>query len=364
MVHIAKTALRDATLALLALPTFVFLLTWVKPAFSIPAVLLLAVGCYCGLSRERRRRRTDQKTDMPAASDEQIYLVSVPTLLVIAACALLWTFFAGQGGYFFQSEDHFGRNAVLHDLLSNAWPVRFEGTSYALTYYLNYWIVPAALGKAGAALLALDPFAVANAALFCQTAVLLALLFFMMSAYFKIRGWVTCSVMLGIFVFFRGMDILGAALNNDLYHQIEWWMDTFQFSSHTTALFWVYNQAVPAWLVTMLLLQERDVRRFALLGMLLLPYSPMPLVGVAAFMAGLAARFAVSDARERGMVAAAKGMLRDALSPANACALAALLPIFYCYFASNRAVTRYPFRFDIFLPAFGPTVAISRLLLF
>jgi len=57
-------------------------------------------------------------------------------------------------------------------------------------------------------------------------------------------------------------------------------------------------------------------------------------------------------------------MLRDALSPANICALVATLPIFYFYFSSNQATSGHPFRFDIFLPAFGPLVAASRLLLF
>ena len=172
MVPISKRALRGVSLMLIALPTFVFLFTWVKPVFSIPASLLLAAGCFCGLRRGRGKRQTAGQIEQ-----ETSYSFSVPTLLVIVGCALLWTFLAGQGGYFFQNEDHYGRNAILHDLLNHAWPVRFEGTSHALTYYLNYWIVPAALGKAAAAL-GQDSFAAANAVLFCQTTVFFTLLSF------------------------------------------------------------------------------------------------------------------------------------------------------------------------------------------
>lgn len=58
-----------------------------------------------------------------------------------------------------------------------------------------------------------------------------------------------CKVCLSLVVFllFSGMDVLMARYNPEAWrHQIEWWAQCYQFSSNTTCLFWVYNQAVPA----------------------------------------------------------------------------------------------------------------------
>ena len=40
---------------------------------------------------------------------------------------------------------------------------------------------------------------------------------------------------------------------------IEWWARFYQFSSFTTQLFWVFNQAVPAWIATLLVLSTKRV---------------------------------------------------------------------------------------------------------
>ena len=63
---------------------------------------------------------------------------------------------------------------------------------------------------------------------------------------------------IGIMIFFSGLDIIGCFIQEwnfqsfaSILH-LEWWLEGFQFSSNTTCLFWVYNQAVPAWIATLL----------------------------------------------------------------------------------------------------------------
>lgn len=49
----------------------------------------------------------------------------------------------------------------------------------------------------------------------------------------------------------------------------------------TTCLFWVFNQTVVPWLMTLCVLNEKSVENYALLGLLALPFGPLPFVGLA-----------------------------------------------------------------------------------
>lgn len=72
-------------------------------------------------------------------------------------------------------------------------------------------------------------------------------------------------------------DVTG--LVEEAYH-LEWWASEFQFSSMTTQLFWVFNQCLPAWIVTMLiLLQKKNDSIYFILSFSILT-SPFPFVGL------------------------------------------------------------------------------------
>ena len=81
------------------------------------------------------------------------------------------------------------------------------------------------------------------------------------------------------------MDILGYYITgvdiNTLtpLDHIEWWT-SFQYSSMTTQLFWVFNQCIPAWILTVLLFLENSNKYIAILLALSMINCTLPFVGV------------------------------------------------------------------------------------
>lgn len=240
MIHFSRRALRCAALATLLLPAAAFLLTWVRLPVSVPCVLAIAAAF---ILYSCRRKQVDL---FGRAEDD--FALPPAAVLAVVLCALAWTFFSGIGGYFYQNEDHYGRNAIFHDLLNHSWPVYFDGTPYALDYYVGFWILPALVGKLLSALMGASwLWPAANAALFVQTVWFLALTLLLLLAVVQVQAFCKVCLSLVVFVLFSGMDVLMARYNPEAWrHQIEWWAQCYQFSSNTTCLFWVYNQAVPA----------------------------------------------------------------------------------------------------------------------
>ena len=100
--RISRHALRTAALLTLLLPGVLFLLTWVKPIIALPsaAAALFAFWLYA-----RKARSVPLGRDAFGAEEDAFTLPLLP-LLAVVACALLWTFFSGIGGCFYQNEDH------------------------------------------------------------------------------------------------------------------------------------------------------------------------------------------------------------------------------------------------------------------
>lgn len=117
MIHFSRRALRCAALATLLLPAAAFLLTWVRLPVSVPCVLAIAAA-FILYSCKRKQ------VDLFGRAEDDFALPPAAVLAVVF-CALAWTFFSGIGGYFYQNEDHYGRNAIFHDLLNHSWPVYF-----------------------------------------------------------------------------------------------------------------------------------------------------------------------------------------------------------------------------------------------
>lgn len=368
MISISRRFLRSAALLTLILPSVAFLLTWVRPVLALPAACALLAAFALTLRRPSAARPSVAR---PIAAnlfgdEDDSFSLSLWALLALVACAVLWTLLSGIGGMFYQNEDHYGRNAILHDLLEHPWPVRFPGTPYALTYYIAYWLLPALVGKGAAFLLGEGVrWTAANAALFVQTVWFLVLIFLFLLWLVRARTLLPACLSLLIFVMFSGMDALMAGYINDWNNQIEWWAGTYQFSSNTTCLFWVYNQAVPAWLAVMLLLSAPgDLGVFALVGLASFPFAPFPFIGLFVCMAALAVCALRREIRAGGLPGGARAFLRRCLTAPNLLACAAILPIFVPYFASNQASSEAPFRFEPLLHAFSPRTALFRLLLF
>lgn len=360
-IRFSRRMLRLAALCTLLLPAAAFLATWLRPAFGLPmaAAVLAAFALYVRASNAPARDVFGQEDDA--------FECPVSVFALVILCALLWTFFSGIGGLFYQTEDHYGRNAIFGDMLNHSWPVYFDGTPYALTYYIAYWILPALAAKGAAALLgagALLP--AANAALFIQTVwyLIVALLLFL--SLVRAKGLFRNMLLLLLFVFFSGMDALAIPFFPTWWNdQLEWWAQGYQFSSHTTGLFWVYNQALPAWLAMLLLLDNpEDIGSYALIGLAAFPFSPMPFVGLMVYFIGLALVTGYVLIRKRGAAAGAKALLIRCFTARNLLACVSIAPAFILYFMANAATGGAPFRFDIYIASYGAGEALARLALF
>lgn len=196
----------------------------------------------------------------------------------------LWVFLSGIGGYAFQNWDHHWRNAVFHDLIDYSWPVYYasggKGPVQMLVYYMGYWLPAALIGKRLG-------WRVANLVLFLWTWLGVSLVGLHLSL--RLR-WPLWRVVL-LLVFFSGADAIGTlllpkgsypSLWPPIQH-LETWGENLQYSSFTTNLFWVFNQAVPAWLCTILLINRIPPDQVFLGWALAFFFAPLPALGLLPF---------------------------------------------------------------------------------
>jgi len=223
----------------LALPFLLFLFGWVRLSVALPLAIILLFALYKLLADNNKASfifHLSPKNWPPPA----VYWI----LLVV-----LWILLSGIGGYAFQNWDHHWRNAVFRDLILFDHPIYYtypeRGPINMLVYYVGYWLPVAWIGK-------LLGWGVANFALFIWTLIGLLLVTHHLGNFFKTSN-LKATLLL---IFFSGLDFLGTLFFPQDYPTIippithlETWAGNLQYSSFTTQLFWVFNQAVPAWLI-------------------------------------------------------------------------------------------------------------------
>jgi hypothetical protein len=225
----------------LALPFLFFCLGWLRLWIAVPVVAVILWAVW---------KLFTQSTN-PQSTNPQ-------SLIYLLLITFIWLFFSGIGGYAFQNWDHHWRNAVLHDLIGYNWPVIYsspeKGPVTMLVYYVGYWLPAALAGKAFG-------WQVANLVLFLWTWFGVLLIIFHLAN--KGEGTSPLLKWTLLLIFFSGLDALGALFFAKDYptlwppiQHLEIWSGNLQFSSFTTQLFWVFNQAVPAWLCVTLTLNE------------------------------------------------------------------------------------------------------------
>lgn len=218
----------------LAFPFILFLFGWIRLTIAIPLALILLFAFW-------RLVNQSPVSILQFANPP----ITIYYLLIISA----WTLLSGVGGCAFQNWDHHWRNAVFHDLINFDFPVYYSqpesGPVKVLVYYVGYWLPAAWIGK-------LLGWNAANLALFLWTLLGLLLVTYHLAS--ALRTSPLKATLL--FIFFSGLDALGVLLFPKDYPtrlppitHLEIWSGTqLQYSSFTTQLFWVFNQAVPAWL--------------------------------------------------------------------------------------------------------------------
>jgi hypothetical protein len=260
----------------LVLPFLIFCLGFIKIYLAVPVVLLFAWLAYRNFRQHSR--------------DERQLIIPYKTLVITLALTLVWVWLSGIGGFAFQNTDFHIRNAIFRDLITHDWPVRYFSdplsptTPYTLIYYIGFWLPAALVGKLGGWL-------AANIALYVWT--VLGILLALSLVAFKVK--LSLPKLLLLFVFFSGMDALGSAIKlaaiPDSYNplwppisSIEWWVFNLQYSSFTTQLYWVFNQALPAWICMALLFTVADRSKLLLLWALCCFFAPLPAIGMFPFV--------------------------------------------------------------------------------
>ena len=221
-----------------------------------------------------------------ATREEQPSQISRRNLIFTIVGILLWVALSGIGGFAFQNTDFHIRNAIFRDLITYDWPVKYftnpinPSISYSLVNYTGFWLPAALVGK-------LTGWVGANLALYIWTALGIILTVLLLATKIKL----TPLHLLLILIVFSGMDWLGSLLRfitipntpNTLWPPIfhlEWWMPGFQYSSFTTQLFWVFNQAIPAWVCMALLFVSADRKMTLLIWSFCCFYAPLPAPGM------------------------------------------------------------------------------------
>lgn len=253
------------------LPTALFFLGWVKPWIAVPICLLLV----CSL---KKALDADAGLCLPVWNRRNI-VRGIIILLIIA----VWVFFSGIGNFVWQNTDHKARNALYEMLVTNEWPVvkrvvYEDGIQIrGLIYYIGYWLPSAVIGKI---------FGMTAGYIFQYLWAVLGVSISVVFLNSFLGKWSVKPVIL--FVLFSGLDALGYILGGNLdlvlsFSHLEWWND-FQFSSFTTQLYWVFNQAVYAWVLFALIMIQKNNRRIICLWSLGLIVCTFPAAGMTPFI--------------------------------------------------------------------------------
>lgn len=258
----------------LILPFFIFCLTYLKIWFGLPIAILLFFVAY----RTARNGKGQPEIIRFPRKDTTLGLITI----------LVWVLLSGIGGLMFQNSDQHIRNAIFHDLINFDWPVFYRTAAstqsmYALIYYIGYWLPPALVGK-------ILGWQAANIALFSWTCLGVFLVVILIKQNLKI----SLSAATLLLILFSGMDFLAVLVLQTTIGMdyptilppvthLEWWARAYQYSSFTTQLFWVFNQAIPAWICIALLLFTQNHRQAFLILALCFFFAPLPALGLFPF---------------------------------------------------------------------------------
>lgn len=310
----------------LCFPIFVFLIGFINLSISVILMLLLLYVIY----------------RLKISEIQCFHYRSIELLTIL----FVFLFLTGHGGFISAGGiDIPWRNAIYQDLIKYPWPVIYEYSDSALVYYITYWLVPAGisylfdLGETGSYIV-----------LFAWTYLGLTLFFLLICDYLKVKKNQMVVVCL-IFLFWSGLNILGmlpksifakTAFQIDAYN----WFNTWLFAGgeyngyplnyfiRTTfdAVSNVYNQFIPVGIGTLLFLKFKDrIEYYAVIGLLVLPYSPLGFIGIICLMLGMFIYQSNDIICKNGY----KYLAKKVFSLPNICASVTILPVFYFYFTTN-----------------------------
>ncbi len=326
-----KDRLYQAACLYISLPLFVFFAGFLRWYYALAgcaallAVLLLVL-------RGNTQRRTPS--------------VSWKTVGAVFLFCLLWSYLGGMNGFYYQSFDWDCRNAVYFDLIRFDWPVIYSNGG-ALVYYIGHWLPPAAAAKLFTAVTG-SPEAgllAGRMLLWLWSSAGLTIVILLLFRLLQVRNRRQQIAAVFLFVFFSGMDLVGAVLFNtldtamriDTLHaltpHLEHWSGGMQFSSMMTLLFWVFNQTIVPWVITLCFLLDDSPRSYVFYCVCCLLSGPFSCVGLVVLMVVRAGAFCVERIRQ-GLF---RDIFRRILSLQNLLSFCLPFPLVAGYILSSNA---------------------------
>lgn len=321
------------------IPIVLFFLNWLKPVIGIGCSVFLLAG-FCVLYRQDYQSETES------------YLLSLRQTVTILIGIFFFVWLSGAGGFFVQTGDNQGRNAIFRDLIHYSWPVRYtDGNDASLVYYFTHWLVPAL----GAKCFGLETgWLTGNVLLFLWDflGILLSALMILhlTKAYKSASGTVVVILFIAMW---SGLNLVGNALSTSLgfssgqfgLSSNEGWLDywrngfdcSYLYRSNMDALSQVFNQTVVPWVAVPLFLENKKIKNMAFTGLCVLPFAPIPFVGMFMLMAGYALCTGWDEWKRKKF---REIKLKNIFSIQNIFACIAILPVFGTFFMMNTAVNK------------------------
>lgn len=331
-----------------------FFIGWLRWYWAVPACLALVV-CIIASDENSRlykvlfKKKIHDKagTSSELSSDGKKLVISRNILIAVVIASFAYVFFCGVGRLWSQSDDFLWRNAIFRDLVVRKWPVFYDAYDGALSYYIGTWLPAAIIGKCvfllGAGTEA--SFMVANIAVLIYCTVGMSILFLLLFMHFNVSSPKKAALVIIGLVFFSGMDFVGNEFKIDSWH-IEWWALTFQYSSLTTCMCWVFNQTIIPWVCTALLLHEKTVSNYVLIGMACLFCGPFPFIGFFIFCVALGLKRLLEKVKAKEGAKFAK----EVFSIPNICSILFIFPVVGSFLTANTMMSNYESEEAVFLP--------------
>ncbi len=231
----------------LVFPTIFFAYGWFRWPYNFITILLIFFILFLTMKDIYQNAQFLRKNWLKHSSISKTITWIIPAFLALIA----WVSFSGVGGLGFQNMDYEIRNILFRGLITQDWPLTaaINGVSTNFVYYFGYYLPAAAIGK-------MFGWVEANIfiALWSFFGVLLAFVWFSaISQIFLKKNAYKLLFLALVFCLAGGLDHIGIYITKDipfsLTNFVENWIG-FQYSSNATLLYWVPLHAIPAWLLT------------------------------------------------------------------------------------------------------------------
>lgn len=264
----------------IALPFIIFAAGFLKWYFAVPFTLATVLSVFLA-AKNSDNAHWGIKIDR---YDKFKMLVGFIVIVILVLSS-------GIGNILWQNPDHATRNTLFNALVTYPWPPTDipKADTLALVYYIGFWLPSALFGKL-TSLWGGYVFQIIWASLG------IFILWYLLCLIHK----KVVIYPLVLFFLFSGLDQLGLSLmehfsdslsvmqqgmwaypeGSAMSSHLEWWAGKYQYSSHITQLYWVFNQCLPVWLATLLLLLEKNNKNLVFIMGLTLLSSTLPFIGL------------------------------------------------------------------------------------